>query len=201
MHIAKVLKFAIFIDQGKVDVEVSIWLLKVFYLSDQLVYSLRLERYNYAGCLGLWIAPLYNNFANLLTKYPGNPQDESNTNYTPAAGYHVYKYYVQSMKGPRAVTTGTTSRQFDVFATVGTDQVRMLAGTRTNTGNWTIQVQGLAAVGYPSSGTLHARYYAFYRTDNIFDPIGELPYLGTQLVLIVNRVANPNIYMPDRYTR
>jgi hypothetical protein len=160
----------------------------------------RLERYNYAGMLGLWNAPLYDNFANLLTKSPGDPQDESNTNYTTAAGYHVYKYYVQSMKGPRAMTTGTTSRQFDVFATIGTDNVRLLAGTRTNTGNWTVQVQGLTSVGYPSSGTLNARYYAFYGTNNIFDPVGEPPYLGTQSVPIVNGVANLNVYMPDRHT-
>ncbi|KAL3440908.1 glycoside hydrolase superfamily [Aspergillus insuetus] len=160
----------------------------------------RLERHNYAGLLGLWKPPLYDNFANLLTKSPGDPQDESNNNYTGAAGFPLYSYYAQSMVGQRAKTTGSANRQFDCFATIGTDQVRILAGSRAVTGNYSLEIQGLTAVGYSSSGTLNARYYAFYGTDDIFQPFGGPPYLGTQSVPIVDGVAVLNVYVPDKHT-
>lgn len=161
----------------------------------------RLERYNYAGLLGLWNAPLYDNFANLLTKY-GNATDTSNTNYTGAAGFPLYKYYATSMVGERATTTGSGNMKWDVFATIGArgDQVRILAGSRATAGNYTIQIQGLASVGYSSSGTLNAKYWAFYGSDNIFDPYSDPPYLGTQSVPITNGVANLNVYVPDAHT-
>ena len=163
----------------------------------------RLERYNFAGLLGIWNTPLYDNFANLLTKSPGSPQDTSNTNYQPAAGYPLYQYYVKNMTGPRATTTGSSDRKFDVFASIGAkgDQVRLLAGTRVTNGNYTLQIRGLTSAGYPTAGTLNARYYAFYGTDNIFDVAQASPYLGTQAVPIVNGVANLNVnFAPDKHT-
>jgi hypothetical protein len=162
----------------------------------------RLERYNYAGLLGLWHAPLYDNFANLLTKSPGDPQDTSNTNYVGAAGFPLYKYYAKSMVGPRAKTTGSSNRQFDTFATVGAkgDKVRILAGSRVVTGNYTIQISGLTSIGYAASSTLNAQYYAFYGTDNIFDAFGDPPFLGTQSVPIIDGVAKLNVYVPDKHT-
>lgn len=162
----------------------------------------RLERYNFAGLLGIWNNPLYDNFANLLTKSPGDPQDPTNTNYQPAAGFPLYKYYVNSMVGRRATTTGSTDRKFDAFATIGSrgDQVRVLVGTRVANGNYTLQIKGLGSVGYPQTGTLNAKYYAFYGSDNIFDVAQDTPYLGTQTVAIVNGVADLNVNFPDLHT-
>ncbi|RAO73454.1 uncharacterized protein BHQ10_009466 [Talaromyces amestolkiae] len=160
----------------------------------------RLERYSYAGCLGLWHAPLYDNFANLLTKY-GNATDPTNINYTTAAGYPLYEYYVNSMTGLRANTISSGDALFDSFATIGTDgTVRVLAGSRAVTGNYTLQIQGLETVGYSASGTLNAEYYAYYGSDDIFDTYGAAPYLGTQSVPISDGVADLNVYIPDRHT-
>lgn len=163
----------------------------------------RLERYNYAGLLGLWNPPLYDNFANLLTKSPGDPKDPKNTNYVPAAGFNLYKYYVNSMRGPRAKTTGSPNREFDTFTTIGNrgDKVRILAGSRATTGNYTIQISGLQSVGYKATDTLNADYYAYYGSDNIFDPYpNDAPFLGVQSVPIVRGVASLNVYVPDKHT-
>lgn len=162
----------------------------------------RLERYNYAGLLGLWKPPLYDNFANLLTKDPGDPQDGDNDNYTGAAGFPLYSYYAQSMTGQRATSTGSTNGQFDCFATIGAegDQVRILAGSRVVTGNFTLEIHGLEAVGYASSSTLDAGYYAFHGSDDIFEPFGEPPFLGTQSVPIIDGVAILNVDVSDKHT-
>lgn len=162
----------------------------------------RLERYEYAGLLGLWHAPLYDNFANLLTKSPGDPTDTTNTNYVGAAGFPLYRYYASSMTGPRAKTTGSTDRKFDTFATVGSsgDKVRILAGSRVVTGDYTIHISGLGSVGYSDGSTLNAAYYAYYGSDNIFDAYGDEPFLGTQSVTVVNGAVNLDVNCVDVHT-
>ncbi|KAF5963930.1 putative glycoside hydrolase family 39 protein [Fusarium bulbicola] len=162
----------------------------------------RLERYNYAGLLGLWNPPLYDNFANLLTKSPGDPKDPGNTNYVGAAGFPLYKYYAKKMVGERAKTVGSTDRKWDCFATIGPrgDQVRILAGTRVVTGNYTLHIRGLETVGYQSRKKLDAKFYAFYGSDDIFQPFGDPPYLGTQSVPIVNGEAQLNVNVTDPHT-
>ncbi|KAF5529495.1 glycoside hydrolase family 39 [Fusarium mexicanum] len=162
----------------------------------------RLERYNYAGLLGLWNPPLYDNFANLLTKSPGDPKDPGNTNYVGAAGFPLYKYYAKKMVGQRAKTVGSTDRKWDCFATIGPrgDQVRILAGTRVVTGNYTLHIKGLDTVGYKGRGKLNAKFYAFYGSDDIFQPFGDPPYLGTQSVPIVNGEAQLNVNVTDPHT-
>ncbi|KAI1023762.1 hypothetical protein LB504_005009 [Fusarium proliferatum] len=159
----------------------------------------RLERYNYAGLLGLWKPPLYDNFANLLTKSPGDPQDENNDNYVGAAGFSLYKYYATSMSGQRAKTKGSSDGRFDCFVTIG-DKVRILAGSRVAVGNFTLQLEGLEAVGYALSDTLDAVYYAFHGSDDIFEPFGDPDLLGIQSVPVEHGVAKLNVYVPDKHT-
>lgn len=159
----------------------------------------RLKRHDYAGLLGLWVPPLYDAFANLLTKDHGDPQDEENDNYTGAAGFPLYSYYA-SMSGQRATTKGSANGKFDCFATIGAegDQVRILAGSRVVTGSYTLEIQGLTAVGYPSSGTLDADYYAFYGSDDIFEPFGDprtsvisacLSWMASQLSALTSLIS------------
>lgn len=63
--------------------------------------------------------------------------------YWPTAEYQVYKYYASSMKGQRLKTTASSDGLLDVYATVEEDVVRILAGTRSRPGNWSIDAVGL----------------------------------------------------------
>ena len=121
----------------------------------------RLERYDFFGMLGNWLGglQLHDLFGGLLTK-THNRGDYKATDYAPAPGYPIYKYYNQNMTGLRAVTTGSTDRWFDTYATVGDDKVRILAGVKVNIGTWNVKVQGLSAVGY-KSGTVSVTKLSF----------------------------------------
>lgn len=69
------------------------------------------------------------------------------------------------MTGPRANTTGSGDRIFDVHATLpatdGNDTVRILAGTRYSNGTYYVCVQGLESVGLPAKGELEVQTWAF----------------------------------------
>jgi hypothetical protein len=121
----------------------------------------RLERYQAVGLRGNWLGgtELHDLMANLVSK--GNPSDYYAKDYFPVSEYQVYKYYNMNMTGHRVETTGSTDRQLDVYATVGADKVRVLAGVRVNTGNWKITINGLSAVGLPNNGTLSIQTWGF----------------------------------------
>jgi hypothetical protein len=121
----------------------------------------RLERYDFLGMLGNWLSgtQLHDLFGGLLTKR-SNPADYAATDYAPTPGYPVYKYYNLNMTGLRATTTGSPDTWFDTYATVGTDRVRILAGTKLRTGTYSITVRGLDAVGY-TSGSVPVTAYMF----------------------------------------
>lgn len=63
--------------------------------------------------------------------------------YWPTAEYQVYKYYASSMKGQRLKTSSSSDGLLDIYATVEGNVVRILAGTRSRPGNWSIDVVGL----------------------------------------------------------
>lgn len=121
----------------------------------------RLERYNAYGLRGNWLSgtELHDLFANLLSK--PNPADYTANNYFAVGEYQVYKYYARNMTGHRTKTAGTTDRLLDVYATVGSDKVRILCGARHTTGTWAITVENLSAIGLPQSGSLSIDTYAF----------------------------------------
>ncbi|KAJ4482405.1 glycoside hydrolase family 39 protein [Lentinula aciculospora] len=73
------------------------------------------------------------------------------------ANYQVYQYYNQMMTGHRVVTTGSIGRLMDSYATVGTDQVRILVGGRQVTASDC----SLSSVGLPTSGTLDINTFQF----------------------------------------
>ncbi|KAB8542082.1 hypothetical protein FH972_025545 [Carpinus fangiana] len=118
----------------------------------------RLERYDTIGLRGNWLSSsaLHDFMASLLGKpnADNSDYDPRGTGYYPNGEYQVYKYYNQDMTGSRAATTGSGDRLMDVFATIGTDKIRVLAGTRLQQGTWFITVKGLTTVGLPESGSV-----------------------------------------------
>ncbi|KAK4211366.1 glycoside hydrolase superfamily [Rhypophila decipiens] len=121
----------------------------------------RLERYDMFGMLANWLGgtQLHDLFGGLLTK-KANPGSYAATDYAPAAGYPVYRYYGTNMTGLRVNTTGSTDRWLDVYATVGADKVRFLAGVKVHTGTYAVTVRGLKSVGY-SAGSVDVTAYSF----------------------------------------
>ncbi|QGI65448.1 hypothetical protein CEK26_009398 [Fusarium fujikuroi] len=106
-----------------------------------------LERENAHGLRGNWAiaGALHDFMAGLLSKPNGSDGSYAieGEGYWPTAEYQVYKYYASSMKGQRLKTTASSDGLLDVYATVEKDVVRILAGTRSRPGNWSIDVVGL----------------------------------------------------------
>ncbi|KAJ5092650.1 hypothetical protein NUU61_007520 [Penicillium alfredii] len=115
----------------------------------------RLERYD-----ALWLRgnrlrgwSLHDLLANLLTK-KANPHNYNATDYVSAPEFQVYNYYNLNMTGSRVETSGAGDRLFDIYATVDSNKVRMLAGAHLCTGHWTIRVNHMNALGFPSEGSV-----------------------------------------------
>ena len=125
----------------------------------------RLERYDAFGLRGNWLSgwTLHDLMANLLTKV-SNPSDYNATDYAAAPEFQVYKYYNLNMTGSRVETVGTGDRLFDVYATVDSDKVRILSGTRITSGNWQITVDKMSAVGLPTEGSVDIQTWGFAGT-------------------------------------
>nr|POE85119.1 hypothetical protein CFP56_68688 [Quercus suber] len=125
----------------------------------------RLERYDAVGLRGNWLSgyALHDFMASLLGKPNGGTDSYSYTanGYYPNGEYQVYKYYNQNMTGTRAGTSGTGDRLMDVYATVGTDNVRVLTGVRLQIGTWYITINKLSAIGLPTSGNLNIHTWGF----------------------------------------
>lgn len=124
----------------------------------------RLERYDAVGLRGNWLSgyQLHDFMASLVSK-PGAPGTYSypGTGYYPNGEWQVYKYYNTNMTGTRAGTTGSGDRLMDVYSTIGKDKVRVLCGTRLQTGLWYITINKLSAIGLPTSGTVNIHTLGF----------------------------------------
>ena len=162
----------------------------------------RLERYDMFGMLANWLGgtQLHDLFGGLLTK-KGNPANYGATDYAPAAGYPVYRYYGTNMTGLRANTTGSTDRWLDVYSTVGGDKVRILAGVKVHTGTYAITVRGLSAVGYTSGdgGSVDVMVYSFdgVSTKTVLagmEPTGRgrstYPITNDSITIVIRQTAN-----------
>lgn len=125
----------------------------------------RLERYEAIGLRGNWLSgyELHDLLASLLSKPNANNAEYNytSTGYYPVGEWQVYKYYYTNMTGVRAKTTGTSDRLMDAYATVDSKTVRILAGTRLETGTWYITISNLTSVGLPSSGSLDIHTWGF----------------------------------------
>jgi hypothetical protein len=125
----------------------------------------RLERYDAIGLRGNWLSgyELHDLMASLVSKPNAGTsaaQYES-TGYYPNGEWQVYKYYSTNMTGSRATTSGTGDRIMDVYATIGSDRVRVLTGVRLQTGTWYITINGLSSIGLPQSGSLDIHTWGF----------------------------------------
>jgi hypothetical protein len=80
--------------------------------------------------------------------------------YWPTAEYQVYKYYGSDMTGERVKTTPTLDGFLDVYATRDANAIRILAGTRSRSGDWAIDVMGL-----PENVEVKIRTLAFVVVD------------------------------------
>jgi hypothetical protein len=152
----------------------------------------RLERYNAFGLRGNWLSgwSLHDLMANLLTKKT-DPSDYNATDYAPAPEYQVYKYYNLNMTGHRVKTTGTGDRLFDLYATVDSDKVRILSGTRITPGNWQITVNKLSAVGLPSEGSVNIQTWGFAGTS-----VYEAVYAPSDRGVVSHKYSNNTLTFP-----
>ncbi|KAI8312651.1 hypothetical protein K4K59_005761 [Colletotrichum sp. SAR11_240] len=120
----------------------------------------RFERYNTSGLRSNWRggpdgSHLRDFLASLIWR------DNENLPYHPNGDWQALKYYNLNMTGYRAGTTGSEDRIFDVYATVGNDKVRALAGVRVKTGTWALTFKNLSAVGLPPAGELKIQTWGF----------------------------------------
>ncbi|KAF1845871.1 glycoside hydrolase family 39 protein [Cucurbitaria berberidis CBS 394.84] len=133
----------------------------------------QLERENAFGLRGNWTiaGSLHDYLAGLVSK-PGAGTEKyssTSTGYYPTAEYHVYKYYGSEMNGQRLKTSSNDKRDGEAYAVLGTDKVRILAGSRNATGNWAVDVRGGETVGYASGEEVDVRVLEFSAKDNHFD--------------------------------
>jgi hypothetical protein len=155
-------------------------------------YISRLERYDFLGMLGNWLSGtrLHDLFGGLLTKR-SNPANYAATDYAATPGYQVYKYYNLNMTGLRATTTGSPDKWFDTYATIGTDKVRILAGTKLRTGTYSIAVRGLDAVGYTSGSSVPVTAYLFDGSSNKVIATGPVAKDTTNRSIAQNAITIP----------
>lgn len=142
----------------------------------------RLERYNAFGLRGNWLSgwALHDYLASLLGKPDADTSDYSPTEagYWPNGEWQVYHYYHTNMTGYRVSTTGSTDRIMDAYATVGTDKVRVLVGSRQETGTWNLTISGLDAIDLGSSGTITVQTWGFSNTGGHYGEVDAPSDLG-----------------------
>jgi hypothetical protein len=160
----------------------------------------RLERHNFIGLLGNWQSgtTLHDLFANLLTKV-ADPFDYQATDYAMAPGYPVYQYYNLNMTGSRVNTTGSADRELDVYATVGRDRVRILAGVRVTTGTWQITVDNMNAAGYPPEGNVSIDTWGFDGTSQ-FQVVGPPSFRNRVTHAYSDNTLSFPIFQTDNHT-
>lgn len=74
----------------------------------------------------------------------------------------------------RATTKPTEVGEGDVFAVVGEDKVRILAGSRVAAGQWGVNVHGLSSIGLPADANIQVNAWEFVGTESHFDE-GQRP--------------------------
>lgn len=116
--------------------------------------------------------------------------------YWPTAEYQVYKYYGTDMTGQRVKTTPTPDGYLDVYATVDENVIRVLAGTRSRSGDWAIEVMGL-----PENAEVKIRTLAFAVEDgDKFNKVDGPEHLGETTSVIQNGSLRLKMEHEDKTT-
>jgi hypothetical protein len=164
----------------------------------------QLERVNAWGLRGNWLSStsLHDFMAGLLGKPNAGTTSYSATatGYYPSPEFNVYKYYGTNMTGYRVQTLPTPDFNGDVYATVGTDKVRLLVGARVTTGTWAIQLNGLTSLGFPAAGSLNIKTWAFYGSSNHFLEEDTPTNLGIVAHTYTGGALNFPVFQTDAYT-
>lgn len=142
----------------------------------------QLERVNAYGLRGIWLsaAQVYDFFTGILSK-----PNADNSNYDPNAGgyypngqYQVYQYYALNMTGQRIATLPSSDRTTDVYATLDSEHLKLLYGSRALTTESYIQINNLSSIGLPDSGTLNLKIWGFPYPDGRFGEVDAPIDLG-----------------------
>lgn len=163
----------------------------------------QLERVNAFGLRGNWLSgyALHDFMASLISK-PGaaNAYNPTAGGYFPTASWQVYKYYAQNMTGTRVQTSPTADLRGEVYAVVSDTTVRLLVGSRVATGTFNIQLQNLAAVGLPQSGTLNIHTWGFTSSGDHYARLDAPADLGSYGHAYIGNTLSFPIYQKDAYT-
>jgi hypothetical protein len=133
----------------------------------------QLERENAQGLRGNWAmaGALHDLLAGLVAKPDAGTQNYSETTggYYPTAEFHVYKYYASEMQGQRLRTEPTQEIDGEVYAVLGEDKLRVLAGTRNARGNWVVSLREGGKLGFEDGTEVEVRVLLFGAKDNHFE--------------------------------
>lgn len=96
-------------------------------------------------------------------------------------------------------TSGSTDRLLDVYATIGTDKLRVLCGVRLEIGTWELTLQGLSAIGLATSGSVNIQTYGFPDT-GVFGEVDAPTNLGIVAHTYSGNLVTFPIYQVDTTT-
>ncbi|ETS79549.1 hypothetical protein PFICI_09402 [Pestalotiopsis fici W106-1] len=118
----------------------------------------RFERLNLHAIRANWEST-----AETTADYLANTLAKDGTAYSPAGSWHVLSYYA-NMTGNRLATTASADGGFDVYAVSsgsGIGSTKIITGSHGTTNPYLIQISGLAAMGYPTSGQIRVTVREF----------------------------------------
>lgn len=146
----------------------------------------QLERENAIGLRGNWAmaGALHDLLAGLVSKPGAGTVQYSNTStgYFPTAEYYIYKYYKSEMGGQRLKTMPTSEIDGEVYAVLGPEMLRVLAGTRNAKGKWRIVLKDGTSLGFEDRTTTTVKVLLFAAKDNHFESCNGPHELETRKV-------------------
>ncbi|KAL6695331.1 glycoside hydrolase family 39 protein [Trichoderma pleuroticola] len=158
-------------------------------------FMARFERNNIHGLRSVWTGgPSLHDF---MTDLLGRTGDGV---YFPAGEWQVYRYYGTNMTGNRVSSTPSADGFFDIYATAS-DRVRILGSAHTQTGSYTIHVDGMADFGFNTQGTVNVQTREFPfaglrgEVDGPIDHgVTTMSFQNNQLVIPATIAVNTSAY-------
>ncbi|KAH0527512.1 hypothetical protein TsFJ059_002510 [Trichoderma semiorbis] len=158
-------------------------------------FMARFERNNIHGLRSVWTGG--SSLHDFMTDLLGRTGDGV---YFPAGEWQVYRYYGTNMTGNRVESTPSADGFFDVYATAS-DRVRILGSAHTETGSYTINVDGMADFGFDTHGTVNVQTREFPfaglrgEVDGPIDHgVTQISFQNNQLVIPATIAVNTSAY-------